>query len=154
MCHAAAFLLAKLEEKKKELLCRFALLLHSSSFNWKTSSIMLCMTIFLCHFLPAHHNIIRFHFSSQGPMFSFIQDNSCEAQPWCLLQWWSAFVFCFSLSYSNFHSPAWQIFLQGKKMHSALKLPRDCAKELRVLSTCLYCNLSLSQAVLEICWED
>lgn len=111
--------------EEKELLCRFALLLHSSSFNWKTSSIMLCMTIFLCHFLPAHHNIITFHFSSQGPIFSFIQDNSCEAQPWCLLRWWNVFGFCFSLTNSNFHTPAWQIFLlqkREKKMHSALKL--------------------------------
>lgn len=105
--------------EEKELLCRFALLLHSSSFNWKTSSIMLCMTIFLCHFLPAHHNIITFHFSSQGPIFSFIQDNSCEAQPWCLLRWRNAFVFCFSLTNSNFHTPAWQIFLLKKRGKNA-----------------------------------
>ena len=69
-----------------ELLCHFALLRHSSNSNWKTSSIMLCMIIFHCHFIPAHHNIIMFHFSGQEPIFSFIQDNSCKAQPWCFLK--------------------------------------------------------------------
>jgi hypothetical protein len=29
-----------------------------------------------------------------------------------------------------------------------------CKGASRVLSTCLYCNLSLSQVVLEMCWED
>lgn len=95
----------------------------------RTASITRSALQFLCHFLPAHHNIITFHFSSQGPLFSPIQDNSWTAQPGCLLKMLKRLLFVSVLA-----TPILTLLLDKfsccQKMHSALKLSWGWAKEL------------------------
>lgn len=148
MWYLAVFSPARLA-KKKELLCRFALLPHSSSFDWQNS---IHHVLHYNFSLPPPPAIITFHFfSTQGPVFSFREDNSCKAQPWCNGE------MCLLL----FHS--WQFWFSHSCLANFLAAKKDAFSPetsigtgngaSRVASAHLYCNSSLSQVLLEMCWE-
>lgn len=89
----------------------------------RTTSIMLCITIFLCHFLPAPHNLIMcLCFLARGLCFLSSRTTSAELNLDASSKWGNVFAFCFSLASSNFHTLVWQIFFLPK-MRSTLKLP-------------------------------
>lgn len=149
MWSAAAFPLAKLGEKKTELLCHPALPQRSSSSNRQNSSHHALHRNFSLPFSPSSswHNYIPF-FLARGLCFLSSRTAAVRLNLDASTTWWNVLAFRCSLDNPNFHTPAWQIFLLPKKMQSVLKLSQGCAKELPGgLSTCLYCNWSLSQVV-------
>lgn len=149
MWSAAACLLAKLGKKKTELLCHPAPPQHSSSSDRQNSIRHALHRNVSLPFSPSSswHNYVPI-FSSQGPVFSFIQDSSCEAQPWCFLKMVKCACFLLQSWQFQFSHSCLTKFLAAKEnatrpgnFHRAVQGPS------RGLSTCLYCNWSLSQVV-------
>lgn len=153
---AASSLLAKLEGRKRAIV-RLHRPARSAVPTDRTASVTLCIAIAPCRSLPAHHNIIMFHFfPSQGRLFSLIQDNSCRARPWCLLKTVRCVCLLFQAWQSPFSHSCLTGFLAAKKTNAfspetSMGLSKGAP---RVLSTHLYCNLPPSQVVLGMCWGD
>lgn len=120
----------------------------------RTASVMLCIAIAPRHPLPAHHNIITFHFfPSQGHLFSLIQDNSCRAWPRFLLKTVKCVCFLFRAWRSPFSHSCLTGFLAAKKTNAfspetSMGLSKGAP---RVLSAHLCCNLPPSRVVLGMC---
>lgn len=147
---AASFLLAKLG-KKTELLCHPALLQHSSSSDRKNSIHHALHRNFSLPFSPSSswHNYVSF-LSSQGPVFSFTQDSSWEAQPWCFLKMVTdmCLLFVAVLTIPIFTLLLDKFSCCQKKCNQPWNFHRAVQRSFQGdLSTCLYCNWSLSQLV-------